>query len=463
MRIRALALSVALAAACVVPAGAERATAFVGVHVVPMDREEVLPNRTVIVRGERIVAIGPAGRTAIPTGARVIRAAGKYLMPGLCDAHVHLNEFEEAWLALFPLHGVTTVRSMWGTPEIVAWRELAERGELLAPTIRTTGPLVDGDPPFWPGSAVLTDPARAGELVREHQALGYDAVKVYGGLSQECYDALLRAARAAGLPAVGHVPRSVGLEYALAAGQSCIEHLEGWILAAQDPNPTAPASGSDPFARSRHALDNVSHERLTVLAGACRESGAWNCPTLVVMRRIAALADPTSLRARPQMALVPPALRADWAPEEDFRFRSWTDEHYALAARMCERNGDAVRALARAGAGILLGTDTPNPFVIPGWSVHEELALLAEAGLTPYAALRSATAAPAEAFGEAEIWGCVAVGRRADLLLLDENPLDDVAHASRLAGVMTRGRWLDRAELEARKEGFQRAFAGNPD
>jgi imidazolonepropionase-like amidohydrolase len=428
-------------------------TAFVGATVLPMDRDVALEDQTVVVVDGRIAALGPRKETEVPAGARVIESQGAYLMPGLADMHVH------AWieddLFLFVANGVTAIRNMFGSELHLAWRERIAAGELVGPLLHTAGPIIDGNPPVWPGSSVLTDPARAEELVVEQAEAGYDFLKPYAMLSPEVYDALAVAAKKHGLALMGHVPESVDLEHVLAAGQRTIEHLNGWAEAAQRDD--SPFAGKVQFANEDEAWQHLDEEKLEKIAQRTKEAGAWNCPTLVVFQKWVQGTEAEALLARPEMRYVSPQARSYWAPKSTWNYLSGLPPERAAAARdSVSQRMRAVAALHRAGARILAGTDMGNPYVTPGFALHEELANLVQAGLSPYEALRAATVEGAECLGAD--WGSVAVGRRADLLLLEANPLEDVRNASRLRGVMLAGRWLPieelRAELELRAERF---------
>src|SRR5262249_21711869 len=203
-------------------------TAFTGVHVVPMDTERVLDDQNVLVRGDRIVAVGPAASTPIPPGATRIDAHGRWLMPGLVDMHVHFNDPGDA--SLFVANGVTTVRNMWGFPATLELRRECASGTRLGPTIYTAGPILDGRPPIWPGSTVIETADEAEKEIAAEKAAGCDFVKVYNRLSREAYAGILAAARKHGMRVVGHVPDAVGLDGVLAArGQESIEHLTGYL------------------------------------------------------------------------------------------------------------------------------------------------------------------------------------------------------------------------------------------
>jgi imidazolonepropionase-like amidohydrolase len=407
--------------------------AFVDVTVVPMDRERVLERQTVVVRGGLIQALGPLGAVAIPDDALVIDGRDRYLMPGLVDMHVHVEDPNE--LLLFAANGVTTVRNMWGNqglkrllglPDQLELRERIGRGELIGPTIYTSGPILEGPPATVPFMTILRSPADAERAVARQAERGYDFIKVYDNLTPDVYAAVVAASRRHGLPVAGHVPVRVGLESVLESEQRTIEHLGGYL---------------DPDA----AELLVDRDSLADAARRTAAAGVWNVPTFVLwLKRLPSEADLT----RPELRYVSPRMQRIWrtfARQMGASIRYAGDDYTErMRALMLEVTGE----LHAAGAGLLLGTDTDNAYVIPGFSVHEELALLVEAGLTPFEALRSGTANAAEALGRSGEFGLVAVGARADLLLLEGDPLKDVAHAERRVGVMLQGRWYAEADLQ---------------
>jgi imidazolonepropionase-like amidohydrolase len=413
------------------------ATAFIHVAVVPMDRERVLDDFTVLVVGGRIRELGPTSAVAIPPGATVIDGSGKYLMPGLADMHAHTWEEED--LPLLLANGVTTIRNMFGGPTHLRWKERIAAGELTGPTIYTAGPIIDGNPPIWPG-AVVENAAQARRTVSEQRAAGYDFLKAYARLSREAYDALIHEGRARGMSVAGHVPDAVGLPAALRSGISSIEHLSGYeMLARKEVGPGEEAS----WAR-------LDESRFASIARETAASGAWNCPTLVLFQHRVAPGESEYLRqllARPEMRYVSSRIVRSWYPENNYLKNSTP----ARAASSREK-GDVMRkklvkALHEAGARLLLGTDYGNPFVVPGFSLQLELRSFVDAGLSPFEAIRAGTSGAAEFMDAANEWGTVATGRRADLILLEGNPLEDVSSIGKPAGVMMRGRWHSRAEL----------------
>lgn len=424
--------------------------AFVGVHVVPMTGEaNVLPDRTVLVRDGRIAAIGPRGEVEIPEGALAIDGAGRYLLPGLADMHVHLEYFDDPEiLALFLANGVTTVRNMDGRPYLLEWRKRIAEGALLGPTLVTTGPLLDGDPPLRGDNTVVRNAAEAEAAVAEQAAAGYDFVKVYTNLSNEAYGAVLAAARERGLPVAGHIPRGVDLDQALTSGQASLEHLDGYDDAIEADD--SPLRNRWHWSKLYMAMP-ADPEKIREAAERTARAGVWNVPTLVVKEKVAALDEMVGWLDRPEMRYLPEA-RAAWDP------RAWEPQRARLINNLDAEDRETlargranrlalVRALRRAGAGLLVGTDTPNPFVIPGFAIHEELRSFVDSGLSPAEALAAATREPARFLGT-EDFGTVEPGKRADLLLLEANPLEDIGNLTRRAGVMVRGRWLPESELQ---------------
>ncbi len=432
MRRLILFLVVGLAAACSKRGGhaaAHRAQpgdiAIVGATVVPMDRERALPGHTVLVRGDRIVALAPSADVDVRL-ATVVDATDAWVLPGLVDMHVHL--WSKRDLDLFLLNGVTTVRDLFGEPARVRWRDAIAKGELAGPTILTAGPILDGDPPVWPGSDVVTTADQARAAVQAQKQAGYDWLKVYSGLSADVYAAIIDEARKVGLPVGGHVPRAVGLDGVLASGQVTIEHLDGYV----------PFFG-EPVKESKTAL--------TVKAGV------WNCPTLVVTDRFGKLDDPAQLAGTRGLELMSPIEREGWKPANDFRLRAFTPEMFEDVRQKNLRRRELVRELNAAGAKLLLGTDTGNPYIVPGFAVVDELGLLVEAGLTPWQALRTATAAAGELQGRPGELGVIAAGARADLIVVGKDPLSQVTNVADPSVVMVRGVVRRRDELlaEARK------------
>ena len=436
-------------------------TAFESVSVIPMDIDRVLANQTVVVRGDRIVAIGPAGALSVSAKARHIDGRGMFLMPGLADMHVHLMDGAEMAdeFPMFLAQGVTTIRQMSGAPQVLSIRSKVREGAVLGPTIFTVGVLIDGSPPvFKGGSAVVTTPEQARLEVDRQKRAGYDEVKVYDNLLLPQYDAVVAEAARIGIPVVGHVPKDVPVEHALQARQSSIEHLTGYLTYVQradspfvfrrDPTDVQTGTARTVGHASSDALEMpkwADPARITEIAKLTAQAGIWSVPTLVQLENAKHKEEYAEAWKRPGMQYATQSMRSWWNSDVD-------TSDPAARARLLGFRSSMVRALHQAGARLLVGTDTPHPFVLPGLSVHDELRNFIAAGLTPYEALWSATRGPAEFLAMPEEFGVVASGARADLILLEENPLADIENASHIAGVMVRGRWLTPDQLRQNLE-----------
>lgn len=424
--------------------------AFVGVHVVPMDTERVISNQTVLIRGDRIVAIGEVGDVVVPEGAERIDAQGKYLMPGLAEMHAHIPggqsggvDFTERVLLLYLTNGITTIRGMLGAPVHLELRAQANRGEILSPHIYTSGPSINGNS--------IPDADSARRAVRHQKLAGYDFLKIHPGLSREAFDALDEVADSAGIGFAGHVPAEVGLDRALEAGYLSIDHLDGYAqaLVADD----ADIEGVTPSFFGAALVDFMDESKLTEVAEATREAGVWNVPTQSLIETIALPEDPGEMAKRPEMRYMPPEVLLSWIQAKQ-NFLSSPDYSAEAAERFVEIRRKLIKALHDAGAGLLLGSDAPQVFQVPGFSMRAELASLVAAGLTPYEALSTGTRNVAIYFDTLDESGTVDVGKRADLILLEANPLEDVGNTALLDGVMVGGRWVPKVEIDEILEGM---------
>ena len=415
--------------------------AFVHVNVLPMDGERVLADQTVLVEGGLIARIGPAAEVAVPAGATAIDGGGeRFLMPGLCDSHVHLLDPDE--LTLYVASGVTTIRNMSGEPCHLYWRREIAAGRLEGPTLLTASPTIDGVPPEGTNRVIVTTREQGAQAVAAAAAAGYDCIKVYSGLSAEAYAGVAEEAEMAGLAIVGHLPRALGLWDALVAGQDSIDHAEEYLYTV---------------------FQDAGVERIPEAVEDTRAAGAWVTPTLVAFARIGEqIADAEALAAREELRFVDPARRARWLTPSNRYLRDFSPDDAGRFRDQLEFLELLVRRLHEAGVPLIAGTDAGVafgvPFVLPGWSLHEELAMLAGCGLSPYATLATATVQPARFLGREAEFGTVREGARADLLLLEGDPLQDIGEAARPLGVMLRGRWIPRAELATRLAGLEALY-----
>lgn len=430
-----------------VPQAAEPVTAFVDVSVVPMDRERMLEHRTVIVRGSRIAEIGPADRVRVPDGAVRVDGRGKFLMPGVAEMHAHVpgaNDpaFQERVLFLYVANGVTTIRGMLGQAQHLELRARLARGEVLGPTLVTSGPSFNGNS--------APTPEAAQRMVEEQKAAGYDFLKIHPGLSRATFDAMAATATRVGIPFAGHVPLDVGLARALEARYATIDHIDGYVEALAG---LAPGQPSGFFGMG--VAEQADASRLAGLVRATREAGVWVVPTETLMETVASGERPEDLATRPGVDYLPSALLQGWMNTmRGWRTQGPPSPQAAEQFRALRRQ--LIRDLHAGGVGILLGSDAPQVGNVPGFSIQRELATYVAAGLSPYEALRTGTVNVARFLHQEREFGTVEVGRRADLVLLEANPLEDIAGFGRQAGVMVRGRWLDAAEIRRRLEAIPR-------
>jgi hypothetical protein len=423
--------------------------AFVNVAVVPMDRERILTGQTVVVRGGRIAEIGAATSVRVPGDAVRIDGANKYLMPGLTDAHFHVqaNEDDRQLLQVLVANGVTSIFNLHGTPALLDLRARVARGSVLGPTIYTSGPYIS-DAPSWQPDADEVE-----RLVVAQKRAGYDLIKTHGDFSREAFGRLMAVSRREGIKVIGHAPRNLGVGPLFEERLDALAHAEEFLYAFFFFDAPPGLAEADPETRRRF-LENAE-KRVPELAASTRKAGTWVVPNLVAFAMIVAQGkDLASVLARPETRYVPPRVAADWQPGRnryDRKYPPEMAEHMTWRLSLLETLTGALR---RAGVPMMAGTDAPIPGVVPGFSLHDELKLLVGAGLSPFEALRTATANPAEFLSRPGEFGTVSVGVRADLLLLEADPLTDVSNAARRAGVMVRGRWLAAAELQAMLDGL---------
>ena len=385
-----------------------------------------------------------------------IDGSGRFLVPGLADMHVHLELSDDPGvLDLFLANGVTTVRNMDGRPYILEWRDQIAASTRSGPTIVTAGPLLDGDPPFWDDATVVATPAAARAVVATQAGLGYDFIKVYTNLSREVYGTILETARDFDLPVAGHVPRFVPIENALNSSQASIEHLTSFDeLVEAD---TSPYRDGFHWSKLYFAMPTDA-AKFAPAAERIMAAAVWTVPTAVQAdRQFAAPGLLIEWLEAPEMAFVGTDAREVWESIVTDNVGRLDDDDWGFIAQGRQNRLSMIAALHTAGANLLIGTDTPNPFVVPGFSLHEELDNFAAAGVAPGRAIQMATRDAAQFLGTADKAGTIEAGKRADLVLVDQNPMDDVTHLRQPVGVMVRGTWLPRSALDARLEAIQGA------
>lgn len=432
-------------------------TAFIGVNVIPADGDRVLEDYSVIVEDGRIVAMGPRASTSPPTDATLIDGTGKYLIPGLADMHIHLMNQEfmttliqkddpmqpiENMLYLYLANGVTTVRVMAGYPELLTLRDAIARGEVLGPRLILTTPMFDGKKPIWPAplSRPIADAEAARTAVQEAKSDGYDMIKVYTLLGRDAYDAVIDEAKKVNLKVVGHVPVMVGLEHALESGQNEITHVEEYWRFTRD----------------------YSDEVIAKFTAMTAKSGVWFSPTLTTYRD--QMTDAKTVLNRSENRYVDPLVLDFWTTRINQLATAYENPSAVKHAQnLAGFMRGLVKSMYDAGVPLLTGTDALNPAAMPGFSMHRELEEFVNVGIPNHEALRAATSGPAEFMEETEEWGTVATGRRADLVLLNANPLEDIANTKKIEGVMVRGQWLTSESIQQRLDQFAKEYAQLPE
>lgn len=422
---------------------------------------------TIVLAGDRILWTGKHCSMPPADGARVIDLRGKYVIPGLWDMHTHVGSDERIIVPLHIANGVTSVREMWGFPEIHAVRDRINRGELLGPRFTIASSIIDGPHSVWaPQSTEVATAAEARAAVQVAKAGNADFLKIYTYVPREAYFALVAEARRLGLPVVGHQPGRLNVREVSDAGMRCFEHLYGMptasstreaeILRTINNTPVDPANprGLSNLIRELDLQASLSHSRSKAakLYDRLARNGSWQSPTLTVMRVMSSPAD--TYTKDPRLKYIDKASQEFWATHIK-NFAPSTPEDIARHRDYIRFRLTMVGEMERAGVRIIGGTDTPNPYVFPGFAAHDELALLVEAGLSPMRALQTMTRDAARFLGLERTMGTVSKGKVADLLVLDANPLADIKNTQKIHAIFTRGKLItseDRAKILAAVE-----------
>ena len=433
--------------------------AFVNVNVVPMHgrSDPILEGQTVVVADGRIAAIGDYRRFSPAEGLEVLDAQGQYLVPGLTEMHGHLpsarmsDEDIRNLLFLYIANGVTTVRGMQGDPSQFALRSAIDRGRLLGPRLYLASVSMNG--------SSVTTPEDAAQLTREYKVDGYDLLKTHEGMSLEVFEAMATTAAEVGIPFGGHVSDDVGLRHSLALGQVSIDHLDNYVEALV-PEDTRSA-GELGVHGVGALLDEVDETSISDLVQATVDADAWVVPTMVLWETAFynERGSVDVLPDRPEVRYMPPETVDRWRQAVDMRLGASNIE---LNRRVAALRRRILRELHDGGANVALGTDSPQVFSVPGFAIHHEMALYVEVGMTPYEVLEIGTRRPAEYFEATDEFGTVEVGRRADLLLLKANPLDDISNLRARVGVMVNGRWLPNDDIELRLRDIALFYGNEP-
>jgi imidazolonepropionase-like amidohydrolase len=479
----AFALFVAVPAS-LADAQASKPLAITHVTVVDVVSGRELRDRTVLIRGHRIQTVAGASRVRVQPGTQVVDGRGRFLIPGLWDMHAHFDNDLLARRSMFPLfiaNGITGARDMMGDCDsacppdgpvtaatVHAWQRDIASGILVGPHLVAASALFEGEHPFFPGSYSIHSQEEAREKVRLAKSHGAAFIKVMPSLSREQYLAVIDESRRQGLYVSGHVPMSMSAAEVSKAGQRSIEHMDDLLgrmsFASCATDPGAPRAvetvmnSADSSATRRLAArsdfyrllaSGYNDARCQSIFATFVKNGTWRVPTLKVERTMTLLElGDTAVTADPRLRFMPPDFRDGWLAFARGQARRYSSGDSASRASFLDLDMQLVRKMNRAGVKLLAGTDESAPFVMPGFALHDELALLVQAGLSPLEALRTATINPARFFGSTESSGTIVPSKMADLVILEANPLADIHNTTRIAGVIANGRYFDRVALD---------------
>jgi imidazolonepropionase-like amidohydrolase len=407
--------------------------AFHNITVIPMDENRVLADQTVLVRGDRIIEIGSSSEVNIPGGATQIDGNGKYLMPGLAEMHGHIpppnlpDDYPESYiedvLFLYLAGGITTVRGMLGHDGQLEIKRKIDDGTLLGPSLYLAGPSFNGNS--------ISSVEQAVQKVKRQKEEGWYLLKIHPGLSRGEYDAMASTAHEANIPFGGHIPEEVGLVHALEMKQQTIDHLDGYMRYLDAEN---------------KPMDSQELEKAVKLS---KESGTWVVPTMALWETLIGAADYDAMRQYPELKYMPDAVLKQWDQALE-QFQSRVKGRKDEARQHAKNRLILLKALHDAGVPVLMGTDSPQIYSVPGFSLLRELELMKKSGMNNFEILQTGTANVGKYFNDTDDFGTIAPGQRADLLLLDENPLEDLQHLKNFSGIMVRGQWISRETIDDR-------------
>lgn len=414
-------------------------TAFTNVTVIPMTGEgEILENQTVIVESDEISLISPAANVDLADDITVVDGSGKYLIPGLAEMHGHVppthppanapayfnDEYVENTLFLYVAAGITTVRGMLGYDHQLELKDKVNSGELIGPNLYLAGPSFNGNS--------VSSPDQAREKVIQQKEEGWDLLKIHPGLTLAEYNAMAETANEAGITFGGHVPADVGIERAIDAGQLTMDHMDGYVAYLS-------------------AFEGAEMEsKMSEIIRKTIDRDVWLVPTQALWETIIGAGDYEAMRNYDELKYIPQAVRNGYNNWVINNVENNADLNVGEALDHAELRRELLQKMNEAGVLILMGTDAPQLFSVPGFSIHRELPKMVEAGMSPYEIIESGTRNVGLYFSDKARFGTIETGKRADLILVDSNPLDDVANIQKHSGVMVRGQWYSKEMIDSK-------------
>lgn len=417
--------------------------AFVNVNVLPMTGEQVLMNQTVIVKNGKISQIGAAKSVKPSKNALIIKAKGKYLMPGLAEMHAHIpiaqvndDSNVRETLFLYLAGGVTTIRGMLGASYHLKLKEQLTKNEILGPRTYTSSPSLNGN--------TVKTPQEAREKVTQYKKDGYDFLKIHPGIELPVFEELAKTAQEVGITFSGHVPIPVGVRRAIDFGYASIDHLDGYVEGLVPASANVDPNGGGLFGFNFTELADT--KTIPDLVAKTKEKNIWIVPTQTLLERWTSPLTGDQIMTEPEMAYMNPSVRYQWrGAKVQILGEGYSSEK---AKKFINIRRQFLKSMHEAGVGLLLGSDAPQVFNVPGFSIHHEAKSMADAGIPNYEILKSGTVNPAKFFHQEGEFGIIKTGAAAELILLDANPLENISNIKTLSGVLIQGRWLSKKIID---------------
>ena len=436
---------------------AKRSLAFTHVNVIDVINGKTKKNMTVIITGTHITAVGY--KVSVPKNAVVVNARGKYLIPGLWDMHVHVFNYisqrppNEYFFPLFIANGVTGIRDMWTKADEIAqvtiWRKQFYEHPETVPRFGSVGTLVDGAPAIWAHSDTVATPEEARHIVHQIKISGVDFIKTYSNLSRECYFAIAEEAKKLNISFAGHVPYVLGADEASNAGQKSMEHSNQILeTCSSREEELLKVPGEDwSIKYDRLMVDTYDKDKASKLFSLFARNKTWQVQTLIRKQMHYFTDDVSYFTKSKRLKYIPIDEQTTWAPYITKQKNLTIDEKKSRKL-VWQAYLNLPGKMQKAGVKILAGTDVGTEYIYPGFSLHDELALLVQGGLSPIQALQAATKNPAEYLGMQDSLGSIEKGKLADLVLLYANPLDDIHNTQKINAVVVNGKYLSRLNLD---------------